>query len=72
VESNSLNFKINWDAAIDSKKGVVGVGVIARDAQGCCVSAYGVTANLKVSPAAAEAFAALQRSSRGLSLKMMQ
>jgi hypothetical protein len=51
--------KINLDAAIDSKKDAVGVGVIARDAQGCCVSAYGVTANLKVSPAAAEAFAAL-------------
>jgi hypothetical protein len=68
----TITIKINWDAAIDSKKGVVGVGVIARDAQGCCVSAYGVTANLKVSPAAAEAFAALQRSSRGLSLKVMQ
>jgi ribonuclease HI len=51
--------KINWDAAIDNKNGVVGVGVIARDAQGCCVSAYSVTMNMTVSPATAKALAAL-------------
>jgi ribonuclease HI len=51
--------KINWDVALDSKKGVVGVGVIARDAHGRFLSAYGMTARLKASPATTKALAAL-------------
>jgi ribonuclease HI len=51
--------KINWDADIDNKNGVVGVGVIARDAQGCRVSAYSVTMNMAVSTTTAEALVAL-------------
>lgn len=51
--------KINWDTALDHQKGVVGLGIIARDEGGRFLSAYGMTKRAVVSPTNAEALAAL-------------
>jgi hypothetical protein len=35
-------FKVNWDAAVESNRGKIGLGMIARDSMGNFVAARGV------------------------------
>jgi ribonuclease HI len=51
--------KINFDAALDSKKLCVGLGLLARDEQGHFWVACGLNQTIVVDPTMAEALAAL-------------
>jgi ribonuclease HI len=52
--------KINFDAALDVSKNVVGLGILVRDEGGRVKGAYSVTLKVAVSPPEDEALVALQ------------
>jgi ribonuclease HI len=52
--------KINWDAAVDLKKGIIGLGTIVRDERGEFVEAETNYRKMQVEPVVAETLAALQ------------
>ncbi|XP_059441925.1 uncharacterized protein LOC132174254 [Corylus avellana] len=51
--------KVNWDAAIDKKNSCVGIGILARDANGQFMAACGLKKKTLRDPTVAEAFATL-------------
>ncbi|GLT53802.1 hypothetical protein SLA2020_270480 [Shorea laevis] len=51
-------YKINWDAAIDKSRRIMGVGVIVRDGEGEVVAALHSSQMGIMDPATAEAYAA--------------
>ena len=51
--------KINWDAAADSKKGIVGMGIIARDGNSLFLAAEAKQISLYAEPVVAETMVAL-------------
>jgi len=52
-------FKANWDAAINSKKGILGFGCVVRDVHGFVVAALSHSVIVMGNPEVAEALAAL-------------
>lgn len=52
--------KINWDGAINTKTGAVGLGVIARDEKGSYIMACGTHKQMSTTSVMVEAMAALQ------------
>jgi len=57
LQSNVV--KINWDAAVNKKKGCIGIGVIARDCQGNFMGAHIFFQKLVVDLKGAKTIAAL-------------
>jgi ribonuclease HI len=55
-----FSLKINFDAALDVRNRVVGLGIVARDEGGRVKGACSVTLKVSASPVEAEALAALQ------------
>ncbi|XP_059437059.1 uncharacterized protein LOC132170184 [Corylus avellana] len=53
------SIKVNWDAALDQRRCCVGLGVLARDAEGRFLMACGIKKIIEVEPTTAEALAAL-------------
>jgi hypothetical protein len=51
--------KVNWDAAVDKKKGCVSLGIISRDCEGRVLAARCVTQHILVEPTVVEAMAGL-------------
>ncbi|XP_059431643.1 uncharacterized protein LOC132165167 [Corylus avellana] len=51
--------KVNWDATIDQGNSCVGLGLLARDANGQFVAARGIKKRIAADPTVAEAIAAL-------------
>jgi hypothetical protein len=51
--------KVNWDAALNSKGGCIGLGIVARDSQGCFLGAKCVVQHVVVDPKTTKAMAAL-------------
>jgi hypothetical protein len=51
--------KINWDAALDKKRKIIGMGFIARDARGAFLAAGTNFLKLDAEPVMAESIAAL-------------
>ncbi|XP_059441722.1 uncharacterized protein LOC132174026 [Corylus avellana] len=49
--------KMNWDAAVDSKQGKIGLGCIARTSNGAFLAAQSMTKMFRTEPAVAEALA---------------
>lgn len=56
---NKIMVEVNWDAAIDQKIFCVGLGLLARDANGSFLVACGIKMRLVADPTMAEALAAL-------------
>jgi ribonuclease HI len=52
--------KINWDAAVDSKIGIIGLGIIVRDERGDFIEAETKYLRLHIELVVAEIFVALQ------------
>jgi ribonuclease HI len=52
--------KINWDAAVDLKRGIIGLGAIVRDERGEFVEAETNYLKMQVEPVVAESLAALR------------
>jgi len=52
--------KLNWDAAINKKKGWIGLGIIARDYLGNCLGVCSLTKILQMDAKTAESLAALE------------
>ncbi|XP_042950075.1 uncharacterized protein LOC122282191 [Carya illinoinensis] len=52
-------FKVNWDSAINSREGKIGIGVLVRDHQGRVIGALHANNPLKGSPFDAEAYGVL-------------
>ncbi|XP_042939498.1 uncharacterized protein LOC122274528 [Carya illinoinensis] len=52
-------FKVNWDSAVNSREGKVGIGVLVRDHQGWVIGALRANRLLKGSPFDAEAYGVL-------------
>jgi ribonuclease HI len=53
-------YKVNWDAAVDSVNGRMGIGIVVRDYEGHVIAARSVTIMGNLEPIAAEALAAFQ------------
>lgn len=51
--------KVNWDATIDKKKGLIGFGVIARDSKGRVLVARSSSKPVCIEPVMAESWAGL-------------
>jgi hypothetical protein len=51
--------KINCDAAVNKNEGWIGIGVIARDYQGCFLGVRSFTQKILIDPHGAEAIVAL-------------
>jgi hypothetical protein len=51
--------KINWDAAVDTAKKIIGMGFIARDEKGNFLAAVSKQERIEVEPVVAETLAAL-------------
>jgi ribonuclease HI len=55
-----MNFvKINWDAAVDISKKIIGMGIIARDEKGRFLAAISKKQKIMVEPVVAETIAAI-------------
>jgi hypothetical protein len=52
--------KVNWDVAVDLKKGIIGLGIIVRDEKGDFIEAETKYMRLHVELVVAETLAALQ------------
>ena len=52
--------KINWDATVDLKKGIIGLGIIVRDERGDFIEAETKYVMMQAEPVVAETMAALQ------------
>jgi ribonuclease HI len=50
--------KVNWDAAVDTSKNLIGLGIIARDDKGCFLAAVSKQERIKAEPVVAETLAA--------------
>lgn len=51
--------KVKWDASINSKRGCIGLEIVAQDSQECFLGAKSVVQQVMVDPKMAEAMAAL-------------
>ncbi|XP_059429170.1 uncharacterized protein LOC132162980 [Corylus avellana] len=51
--------KLNWDAAVDAKEKIIGLGIVGRDEKGSFLAALSKQMRTDISPVGAEIYAAL-------------